>query len=45
MLKRQITKINQLKFKPFDNYRIKVKGLSWHKLTYDKKNGGFGTYV
>ena len=45
MLKRQITKINQLKFKPFDNYRIKVKGLSCHKLTYDKKNGGFGTYV
>ena len=46
MTKRKITNLfGDIKFKPFDNYRIKVKGLSWHKLTYDKKNGGFGTYV
>jgi len=45
MQKRKITKINKVKFQPFNNYKVKVKGLSWHKITYSKSNGGFGSYV
>jgi anti-sigma factor ChrR (cupin superfamily) len=45
MTKRQITDINNLKFEPFDNYGVTVPGMSWHKISYDKKNGGQGTYV
>jgi hypothetical protein len=45
MQKRRITKINKIKFQPFNNYKVKVKGLSWHKITYSKSNGGFGSYV
>jgi len=45
MQKRKITKINKIKFQPFNNYKVKVKGLSWHKITYSKSNGGFGSYV
>ena len=45
MPNRQITNINKVKFKPFDNYGKKIPGMSWHKISYSKKNGGFGTYV
>jgi hypothetical protein len=41
MQKRKITKINKIKFQPFNNYKVKVKGLSWHKITYSRSNGGF----
>ena len=45
MTKRQITDINNLNFKPFDNYGEVVPGMSWHKISYNKENGGQGTYV
>jgi hypothetical protein len=45
MNKRFIKNINDLSFEPFDNYGEPVKGMSWHKLSYDKSNGGFGTYI
>ena len=45
MIKRLINNINNLEFRPFDNYGKPVKGMSWHKISYDKKNGGFGTYI
>ena len=45
MAKRQIANFENLKFKPFDNYGEIVPGMSWHKISYNKKNGGQGTYV
>ena len=45
MTKKQIVDIHNLKFKPFDNYGSVVPGMSWHKITYNKENGGYGTYV
>ena len=45
MNKRKITNINKLVFKPFDNYGEVVPGMSWHKISYKKDNGGQGTYV
>ena len=45
MSKRLIKNIKDLKFKPFDNYGKPVKGMSWHKISYDKSNGGFGSYI
>ena len=45
MSKRYINNLTELDFKPFDNYGEPVKGMSWHKISYDKKNGGFGTYI
>ena len=45
MSKRFINNIQKIKFKPFDNYGEPVKGMSWHKISYDKSNGGFGTYI
>ena len=45
MSERFFKNINNLKFEPFDNYGEPVKGMSWHKISYDKKNGGFGTYI
>ena len=45
MTKRQITTIDNLKFEPFDNYGVPIPGMSWHKISYDKKNGGQETYV
>ena len=44
MNKRKITKINHLKFKPFNKYGQLVKGWSWHKISFDKKTN-FGTYI
>ena len=45
MKKRQIVNFNNLKFEPFDNYGATVPGMSWHKISYNKNNGGQGTYV
>ena len=45
MAKRQIVDIYNLKFKPFDNYGMVVPGMNWCKISYDKENGGQGTYV
>ena len=42
---RFIKNLENLEFQPFDNYGEPVKGMSWHKISYDKKNGGFGTYI
>ena len=45
MTKRLVNKIHNLKFEPFDNYGAAVKGMSWHKISYNKKKGGYGTYI
>ena len=45
MIKRKITNLHDVKFIPFDNYGSPVPGMSWHKISYDKKNGGHGTYL
>ena len=45
MEKRQIINFSNLKFEPFDNYGFVVPGMSWHKISYNKENGGQGTYV
>jgi anti-sigma factor ChrR (cupin superfamily) len=45
MNKRLVNNIYNLKFKPFDNYGKPVPGMSWCKISYDKKKGGFGSYV
>ena len=44
MDKRKITKLNDLKFEPFDKYGDKIKGWSWHKISFDE-NTNFGTYI
>ena len=45
MIKRKITNLYDVKFVPFDNYGSPVPGMNWHKISYDKKNGGQGTYL
>ncbi|MDB4846283.1 cupin domain-containing protein [Candidatus Pelagibacter sp.] len=45
MSKRKITNLYNVKFEPFDNYGKVVKGMSWHKISYNKKKGGQGSYV
>jgi len=45
MNKRKITNLFNVDFKPFDNYGETVPGMSWHKISYDKQNGGYGTYI
>ena len=45
MEKRQIIDFKNLKFEPFDNYGVVVPGMSWHKISYSRVNGGQGTYV
>ena len=45
MSKRKITNLFNVEFKPFDNYGVTVPGMSWHKISYDKQNGGYGTYI
>ena len=37
MEKRQIIDFNNLKFEPFDNYGVVVPGMSWHKISYNKR--------
>ena len=44
MIKRKITKLNNLNFKPFDKYGDVIKGWKWHKISFDDKSN-FGTYV
>ena len=44
MNKRKITKLNQLKFEPFDKYGKPIKGWYWHKISFDKETN-FGTYI
>jgi len=45
MIKRKITNLHDVDFVPFDNYGSPIPGMSWHKISYDKKNGGQGTYL
>ena len=45
MPKRKITNFYKIKFEPFDNYGLPIKGMSWHKISYDRKNGGHGSYL
>jgi anti-sigma factor ChrR (cupin superfamily) len=45
MIKRKITNLENVEFVPFDNYGSPVPGMSWHKISYDKKNGGQGSYL
>ena len=45
MSKRKITDLYNVKFKPFDNYGVIVPGMSWYKISYNRKNGGRGSYV
>ena len=45
MTKRKITNLYNVKFEPFDNYGSPVKGMSWHKISYDRENGGQGSYL
>ena len=45
MIKRKITNLHDVGFVPFDNYGSPIPGMSWHKISYDKKNGGQGTYL
>ena len=44
MNKRTITKLNNLKFEPFDKYGKPIKGWYWHKITFDQETN-FGTYI
>ena len=45
MIKRKITNPHDVNFVPFDNYGVVVPGMSWHKISYNRENGGQGTYV
>jgi anti-sigma factor ChrR (cupin superfamily) len=45
MIKRKITNLFNVDFKPFDNYGVTVPGMSWHKISYNKQNGGYGSYI
>ena len=33
-----------LEFEPFDNYGKPIKGMSWHKISYEKEKGQ-GSYI
>ena len=45
MNKRKITNLYNVEFEPFDNYGSAVPGMSWHKISYNKENGGQGSYL
>ncbi|MDA7756191.1 cupin domain-containing protein [Candidatus Pelagibacter sp.] len=45
MIKRKITNPYDVEFIPFDNYGVVVPGMSWHKISYNKEDGGQGTYI
>ena len=45
MINRKITDLYDVEFTPFDNYGVVVPGMSWHKISYSRENGGQGTYV
>tara|TARA_A100000164_G_C21544095_1_gene601863 strand:+ start:61 stop:414 length:354 start_codon:yes stop_codon:yes gene_type:complete len=44
MDKRKITKLDNLKFEPFDKYGEPISGWTWHKISYDEKTN-FGSYI
>ena len=44
MSKRTITNPLNVKFEPFDNYGSPIPGMSWHKISYNKKIGQ-GSYI
>ena len=44
MDKRKITKLDNLKFEPFDKYGKPIAGWTWHKISFDEKTN-FGTYI
>ena len=44
MSKRKITRLDNIKFKPFDKYGKIIKGWNWHKISFDEKTN-FGTYI
>ena len=44
MSKRKITDTLNLKFEPFDRYGSVIPGMSWHKISFNKKSG-YGTYI
>ena len=44
MDKRKITKLNNLKFEPFDKYGDPIAGWFWHKISFDEKTN-FGSYI
>tara|TARA_A100000164_G_C21631045_1_gene641244 strand:+ start:75 stop:419 length:345 start_codon:yes stop_codon:yes gene_type:complete len=39
MNKRTVINRSNLKFEPFDNYGKPIKGMSWHKISYNKEKG------
>ena len=45
MTQRKITNLNNVVFTPFDNYGLAVPGMNWHKISYNRDNGGHGTYL
>ena len=45
MTKRKITNLHNVEFTPFNNYGLTISGMSWHKISYNKENGGHGTYL
>ena len=45
MTKRKITNLYNVEFEPFDNYGLPVEGMSWHKISYNRENGGQGSYL
>ena len=44
MKRRIINNPLSLKFEPFDNYGQPIKGMSWHKISYEKEKGQ-GSYI
>ncbi len=44
MSKRKITNPLNVKFEPFDNYGDPLTGMSWNKISYNKKTGQ-GSYI
>ena len=44
MVKRKITNLKKLKFKPFKKYGDPIEGWTWHNISFNKKSN-FGTYI
>ena len=44
MSDRKITDPFNVNFKPFDLYGKTISGMSWHKVSYNSKNG-YGSYI
>ena len=44
MKRRIINNPLNLEFEPFDNYGKPIKGMSWHKISYEKEKGQ-GSYI